>query len=457
MEATPETFIARLVDVFREVRRVLRDDGTLWVNIGDSYAAQRGGTSMPAETLAGGVSGQGDGIAKRGRGDARCAHRNASALGLKHKDLIGIPWMLAFALRADGWYLRQDIIWHKPNPMPESVTDRCTKAHEYVFMLSKSARYWYDAVAIADESLCPLRSKEAEDGEDAVTRKLRGHGNHLGTYETRNKRDVWSIATTPFNEWAQTTRRVDVALGAVCGGTTRIASADCPLHGSKDHPGSTHVCGEHEAAELNRTACIDGCHVQVPADGSEPTGPIGGEGLQGQSSDLPLLSCSPSATPRSNGTHRTDPVPATSRPYTPYGETLHRTDGTSVEHCSAGSVGRTSESNTSRADSGDRPSVQTQPHNAGKSSSDSPCTCSFYTETTDKTSHFATFPPSLIRPMVLAGCPQGGTVLDPFLGSGTTGVVAVEEARRWIGIELNPEYALMAQRRILGACPGLDF
>lgn len=142
LEATPDEYVAKLVAVFREVRRVLRDDGTLWLNLGDSYAAARGGTHQPAETLAGGVGGYSTSGEKvnRSRHDGYNPSRNAHAIGLKHKDLVGIPWMVAFALRADGWYLRQEIIWHKPAPMPESVTDRCTKAHEQVFLFAKGQR-----------------------------------------------------------------------------------------------------------------------------------------------------------------------------------------------------------------------------------------------------------------------------------------------------------------------------
>jgi DNA modification methylase len=154
LEDTPDAYVQKIVEVFREVKRVLRDDGTLWLNIGDSYAAQRGGSHQPAETLAGGKSGktqEGD-IVNRDRFDGYNPTRNASAIGLKHKDLVGIPWRVAFALQADGWYLRQDIIWHKPNPMPESVTDRCTKAHEYIFLLSKSPRYYFDSDAIREDA-----------------------------------------------------------------------------------------------------------------------------------------------------------------------------------------------------------------------------------------------------------------------------------------------------------------
>lgn len=210
LESTPDAFVASLVDVFAEVHRVLKSDGTLWLNLGDSYAAQRGGTAMPAETLAGGVSGKGDKAAHRGHdGAAGHAHRNASNIGLKHKDLIGIPWRVAFALQQYGWYLRQDIIWHKPNPMPESVTDRCTKAHEYIFLLSKSDRYYYDYEAIK-EPVSDVSLKRAEygwncDRPSTKNASMGGNGIHTEKMGTRfvnpsgrNKRSVWTVTTKPF-------------------------------------------------------------------------------------------------------------------------------------------------------------------------------------------------------------------------------------------------------------------
>jgi site-specific DNA-methyltransferase (adenine-specific) len=200
LEETPDAFVTRLVDVFREVRRVLKPDGTCWINIGDSYAAQRGGTSMPAETLAGGKGGKGDADAHRGHdGKAGHAHRNASKIGLKHKDLIGVPWLLAFALRADGWYLRQDIIWHKPNPMPESVTDRCTKSHEYIFLLSKSSSYYFDHEAMKEPATsvgkpCQFGAKKQEGTfRNDIGRIFEDNG-------LRNKRSVWSVPVRPYRE-----------------------------------------------------------------------------------------------------------------------------------------------------------------------------------------------------------------------------------------------------------------
>lgn len=186
-EETPGDFVNRLVEVFREVRRVLRDDGTIWVNMGDSYASGGRKTRDADEKLP-----------QRGMDI-----RPADPEGVKQKDLLGIPWMLAFALRADGWYLRQDIIWHKPNPMPESVRDRCTKAHEYVFLLSKSRHYYFDHEAIQEPTAYPpgtrknvekggFKSKYAND----VARK--GDESFRAIREKRNKRSVWSVSSKPF-------------------------------------------------------------------------------------------------------------------------------------------------------------------------------------------------------------------------------------------------------------------
>ena len=202
LENTPDEYVANMVAVFREVKRVLADDGTLWLNIGDSYVGGKGqsGQGNPdkqAQRASEGVSinqahhqiaGQG----KTRPTDDRQAMREA---GLKPKDLIGIPWRVAFALQADGWYLRSDIIWHKPNTMPESVTDRPTKAHEYVFLLSKSPRYYYDSEAIKEPAIY------AGDDRGSRTDARRGTGmNSMSgvTGETKNKRDVWTINTKPF-------------------------------------------------------------------------------------------------------------------------------------------------------------------------------------------------------------------------------------------------------------------
>ena len=207
LEESPDAYVAKLVAVFREVRRVLRDDGTVWLNLGDSYAAARGGSHQPAETLAGGQGGKmNDGATvNRGREAGYNPTRNAHAIGLKHKDLIGIPWRVAFALQADGWYLRQDIIWHKPNPMPESVRDRCTKAHEYIFLLSKSERYYFDSDAMQEMAVGndPGNVTHKYQGADNIVpggkMGIAGGMTKIGARETRNRRSVWTVATKPYS------------------------------------------------------------------------------------------------------------------------------------------------------------------------------------------------------------------------------------------------------------------
>jgi DNA modification methylase len=202
LEETPEAYIQKLVEIFREVRRILRDDGTVWINIGDSYA--------------GSGRGKGD-INKKGIqqkasyvGDFIKAYR---IKGYKNKDLIGVPWMLAFALRADGWYLRQDIIWHKPNPMPESVTDRCTKSHEHIFLFTKSARYYFDYQSILEPAAFDGRKDttmkgsvkylETSTGLQQQSFASKGHerwSNKVLNKPMRQKRDVWTVCTAPEKE-----------------------------------------------------------------------------------------------------------------------------------------------------------------------------------------------------------------------------------------------------------------
>jgi DNA modification methylase len=213
LEKTPEEYVEKLVNVFREVRRVLADDGTLWLNLGDSYAGSMKGANGDGTWQDRSNCKQGTNI-----GALNIPPQKASTIGLKPKDLIGIPWRVAFALQADGWYLRQDIIWAKPNPMPESVTDRCTKAHEYIFLLSKSARYYYDADAIkerqaessAERALYGWNGRNDDGSNGARTgagiRKMKESGMSMGEAGLipldgmRNKRSVWSVTTKPYKE-----------------------------------------------------------------------------------------------------------------------------------------------------------------------------------------------------------------------------------------------------------------
>lgn len=296
---TPAEFVCRLVQVFREVRRVLRDDGTLWVNMGDTYASIAGGYAP------GGSAGKQDMVSQSTRGAVLRGKRRSPPTGLKQKDLMGIPWRLAFALQDDGWYLRQDIIWHKPNPMPESTRDRCTKSHEYLFLLSKCPRYFYD--------------------QDAI--------------------------------------REPVALSSV----VRLAQDLEQQLGSDRVPGKAN--GPMKAVRSQRDS--------FKREGSKREQAIPGHAL---------------------GTHRPE------RQESAY-----------------------------PLDTRNKRSVWTVPTQGFKGA------------------HFATFPPELIRPCILAGAPRGGVVLDPFGGAGTTAVVAMQEGRKSILCELNPEYAAMAERRLAAA------
>lgn len=194
LEPTPDEFVSALVEVFREVRRVLRDDGTVWLNLGDSYATDSKWGGSTGGKASKGIHGLGGG------------GRNKTSVGLPDKNLIGIPWRVAFALQADGWYLRQDIIWHKPNPMPESVKDRCTKAHEYIFLLTKSPRYFFDGDAIKESAVGPVggatgRGKQKSAAAYAINggQPQRDNSGGLGgDGVSRNRRSVWTVTTKPF-------------------------------------------------------------------------------------------------------------------------------------------------------------------------------------------------------------------------------------------------------------------
>jgi DNA modification methylase len=203
LEATPAEYVAKLVAVFREVRRVLRDDGTLWLNLGDSYGGSATIGRNDANRLsAGAAGGYGGGTTAPNMGTL--ASRAVSGTGLRPKDLIGIPWRVAFALQEDGWWLRQDIIWSKPNPMPESVRDRCTKAHEYIFLLSKSERYYFDAEAMREDASSPAgpgnRTHKHTSAYAEGDHRLRTKAGLLevGPRSVRNRRSVWTVGSEPY-------------------------------------------------------------------------------------------------------------------------------------------------------------------------------------------------------------------------------------------------------------------
>lgn len=472
LEATPEAFVARMVEVFREVRRVLRADGTCWVNMGDGYAGggNGGGGSFAKDGIRAAKPGTDKNVPGR-KGDRGCTS------GLKPKDLIGMPWRVAFALQADGWWLRSEIIWHKPNPMPESCTDRPTSAHEKLFLLTKSARYFYDAEAVRRAAKGPVTKMPdgwdtGDGGHGSVHRagrekgkrtdKQRGHIRRHEGFNDRwdgmdraeqqamgaNLRNVWTIATKPFTEWAETVRQIRVEPDAPADGKKRKASPDCLVHGDHpDHPPSA-LCGEHEDDDPIHTGHSDSDPaLGLPSD-SVPIDQNPVDLIDGQSSGSPHPQYSPSATGHSSETHRTALDFSTSPPCMPSGETPGRTGGTSeIPASSAPNRGNGENRNGSDGLGGGR-THQTAGGIADKSiepgsyaASEPPqCTCEWYVERTEKTSHFATFPPEMPARCIKAGCPEGGTVLDPFIGSGTTAVVAWQLGRECIGIDLSEEY-----------------
>ncbi len=222
LEPTPDEFVDALVRVFREVRRVLRDDGTVWLNLGDSYVANRGNTAEK------------QGYDNKAAGGTAGLPVKTWKIPGKPKDLIGIPWRVAFALQADGWYLRQDIIWHKPNPMPESVRDRCTKAHEYVFLLSKSPKYYYDHEAAKEPAVTVGDTRHLRTDKTATVRlspsgRLK-NGKPQG--ETRNRRSVWTVTTRPYKGAHFATFPADLILPCILAGCPEGGTVLDPFGGS---------------------------------------------------------------------------------------------------------------------------------------------------------------------------------------------------------------------------------
>lgn len=241
LEETPELYVAKMVEVFTEVKRVLKKEGTLWLNLGDSYSTGATAARQPGNK----------GIGLNGEAqEARDINRIGTPIGCKTKDLIGIPWMVAFALRSSGWYLRQDIIWHKPNPMPESVTDRCTKAHEYIFLMSKSAKYYYDGEAIKSENICDafdkgyLTDHKFRPHNGAVSGKGIG-GYRMGSVENgANKRSVWTVTTKPYSDAHFATFPEDLIVDMIKAGCPEKGTVLDPFMGA----GTTALV----AAKLNR-------------------------------------------------------------------------------------------------------------------------------------------------------------------------------------------------------------
>lgn len=331
LEKTPEEYIERMVQVFREVKRVLRDDGTLWLNMGDSYAndGKWGGETGGKQAYLD------DNNRKR-------VGREKRFTGLKPKDLVGVPWMLAFALRADGWYLRSDIIWSKPNPMPESVTDRPTKAHEYIFLFSKSEKYYYDADAILEPISENTRLRISQNLAAQIGSKRANGG-------TRSQRPMKTVvrSKTSWNG-AKFDDPRDLEIRPTTGRNR------CPKDEARDYMG---------LRPADRFGRGPGWRKKAKP----------GTGIK-------------------------------------YNDSFADATCLAVEARNKRSVWTVNVQGFSEA-------------------------------------HFATFPEDLIKPCILAGCPEGGIVLDPFVGSGTTLLVARNLHCHAVGIELNPAYIEIAKGR----------
>ena len=263
MEQTPEEYIEQLVDVFRSVRDVLTDDGTLWLNIGDTYYNYRSDGNYPKQTVS---------RTKQDLPDFSPVRGN-KLHNLKSKDLIGIPWMLAFALRADGWWLRQDIIWNKPNPMPESVKDRCTKSHEYIFLLSKSKQYYYDNEAIKEPVKQDWGTRDRTNGKyHNPGTGLAPHSGLSKSYDRKNKRSVWTVTNKPYKGAHFAVFPPDLIEPCILAGSREGDIVLDPFMGSgttamvaKKHNRNYLGCELHEDYASLQTDRIDSIPTQLPA------------------------------------------------------------------------------------------------------------------------------------------------------------------------------------------------
>ena len=260
LEPTPDAYVQRMVEVFREVRRVLADDGTLWLNLGDSYARTGGAVTKPGATAKAGNTLAN--VSTRG-------HERADAIGLKDKDLVGIPWRVAFALQADGWYLRSDIIWAKPNPMPESVTDRPTKAHEYVFLLSKRARYYYDAAAISEQVSPNTHARLSQDVMAQI-------GSSRANGGTREDRPMKAVGVNPKARQGKQGREKqnESFAAAVCMPVTERNSRSVWTVATQGYPGAHFATFPEELARR--------CILAGSAPGDTVLDPFGGSGTVAQ-------------------------------------------------------------------------------------------------------------------------------------------------------------------------------
>ena len=377
-EQTPEEFIEQLVSVFREVRNVLTDDGTLWVNLGDSYYNYRPGKgqALVKQTVS---------KTKQDLPD-KCSKRANKLQGLKEKDLIGIPWMFAFAMRNDGWYLRQDIIWHKPNPMPESVRDRCTKAHEYIFLFSKNRKYFYNNEAIKE----PAKDWGTRDRSKGKYHNkgtgLQPHSGLTKSYPTKNKRSVW---TSKHGKYVTEENEATHRQGIHANRGQNLIEVRSKLPTQKEFV-------EFLRSKTNAKVLAE--NTDIPLTKIEHWFRFDNSGF-----------AYPTIEDWKKVRKHIDDYDVMDEGLT-YFEL--KTDEVVV------------------SDKKNKRSVWS------------------ITNKPYKGAHFATYPPDLIEPCILAGSEKGDIILDPFMGSGTTAMVAKSLGRDYIGCELHEDYGNLIQKRV---------
>lgn len=431
-EPSVHLFIAHLIAVFEAARRVLRDDGTLWVNLGDSYAGSWGNQGRtPERGTQRAINGDMITNVVDGRypdkGSNTCAIDPAD--GFKPKDKMLIPHRFAIAMCDAGWWVRQDIVWSKASPMPESVTDRPTNAHEYVFQFAKRARYYYDADAVrqrhAAETIKSFGNPHTnlnakaygrDDHQDDMGKVASGRWGETATNHAQTRkvdprgahlRSVWHLGPSPFTGWTKTDHLIRVGADAADDDMLRIASPDCPVHASRDHQDSNRPDGEREADLSVRNPDTDDCRDPRQSDDSAPTDPRRAPMTPHGSSDSDHLAHALTATHHSTKSRKTDRAPETTTPCTPSAQMSPHTDDMSVQPASTDSVGRTSGSSTAPMDRALESPDHTVDTSSGYPSSEA-CTCSYEKRITESLSHFATFVPELPRRCILAGTSAKG-------------------------------------------------
>jgi DNA modification methylase len=458
LEPSPELFVRKFVLLFREIRRTLRKDGTIWLNMGDSYYGSGKGYGHNWENSPKQKTNEGSLFSQ----DMRPPSLNKHPY-LKSKDLIGIPWRIAFALQEDGWYLRSDIVWAKTNSMPESVLDRPTRSHEYVFLLSKSPDYYFNHKAIQEDCVSNERDKarmknpeerpKDKKYQSIVDPKLAGTGSKIGKFnsvgngEKRNKRDVWSLATSQFKGSAEIVEYRAVRRDEAQDDTLYIASPSCLIYGGLFDLLATALCDEREVDDVIHRLDIGSRLSQEPRSGFVHIDQLRAWSFGGRSLDLILSECSAFAKFRNNGSRKTGLFVSTSLSCKPFSERLSCIGRILEKHGLSERKLNNLLNNTLESDFYEDQMKEILSSNFGKHISVKTSGV-FYKKTIRNANHFATMPEKLVEPCILAGCPRGGIVLDPFAGAATVGVVAERLGRKFIGFELNPEYAKIAEKRL---------